>query len=48
LGGNKKIRRKNGDDYWVYATVSPVSPVFDKNGYKIGYTSIREEISDKK
>ncbi|MDY0320600.1 MAG: diguanylate cyclase [Arcobacteraceae bacterium] len=43
--GEIKNTKKNGDDYWVYATVSPV---FDKNGYKIGYTSIREDISDKK
>lgn len=43
--GEIKNTKKNGEEYWVYATISPV---FDKNGYKIGYTSIREDITDKK
>lgn len=43
--GEIKNTKKNGEEYWVYATVSPV---FDKNGVKIGYTSIREDITDKK
>ncbi len=43
--GEIKNTKKNGEEYWVFATVSPV---FDKKGTKIGYTSIREDITDKK
>jgi diguanylate cyclase (GGDEF)-like protein/PAS domain S-box-containing protein len=43
--GEVKNRKKNGDYYWVEATISPV---FDKNGKKVGYTGIRQDISDKK
>jgi diguanylate cyclase (GGDEF)-like protein/PAS domain S-box-containing protein len=43
--GEVKNCKKNGDYYWVEATISPV---FDKNGKKVGYTGIRQDISDKK
>ena len=43
--GEIKNTKKNGEEYWVYATISPI---FDKKGTKIGYTSIREDITDKK
>lgn len=37
--------KKNGDYYWVYAVISPN---LDKNGNIAGYTSIRQNITDKK
>lgn len=37
--------KKDGSFYWVYSTISPV---FDHDSNKIGYTSIRQDISDKK
>lgn len=43
--GEIKNRRKDGTSYWVKAKISPV---FDEDGQKIGYTSIREDITDKK
>lgn len=36
---------KDGTDYWVKAVISPI---FDAQGNKIGYTAIRQDISDKK
>jgi len=36
---------KDDSAYWVYATVSPV---YDEYNHKIGYTSIRQDITDKK
>lgn len=36
---------KDGKKYWLKATISPI---FDDNNKKIGYTAIREDITDKK
>ena len=36
---------KSGNTYWVEGTISPK---YDENGKKIGYTSIRQDITDKK
>lgn len=36
---------KDGSDYWVYTTISPK---FDEHNTKIGYISIRQDITDKK
>lgn len=36
---------KNGTFYWVHATITPT---YDKYGKKVGYTSITENITDKK
>lgn len=43
--GEIKNRRKDGSTYWLKAKISPV---YDEYGEKIGYTSIREDITDKK
>jgi diguanylate cyclase (GGDEF)-like protein/PAS domain S-box-containing protein len=43
--GEIKNRRKDGTAYWVKAKISPV---FDEFGDKVGYNSIRQDISDKK
>ncbi len=43
--GELKNRKKNGGHYWVKAVVSPL---YDHYGKKIGYTSIRQDITDKK
>lgn len=43
--GEIKNRKKSGDAYWVKATIYPN---FDKDGNKIGYTGIRQDITDKK
>jgi len=43
--GEIKNTTKDGDPYWVHATISPV---FDKTGKKIGYTAIRQNITNKK
>lgn len=44
--GEIKNKRKDGSSYWVDTTIYPD---FDKiNGKKIGYTSIRHDITDKK
>lgn len=43
--GEIKNKKKNGEAYWVLAHIDPM---FDDNGKKIGYTSIRQEITDKK
>jgi diguanylate cyclase (GGDEF)-like protein/PAS domain S-box-containing protein len=43
--GEIKNRKKDGRFYWVEATISPI---FDEYGKKVGYTSIRQNITDKK
>ena len=43
--GEIKNKKKNGEDYWVSAVISPV---LDKNNKIIGYTAIRHDITDKK
>lgn len=43
-GELKNIKKDHGC-YWVIATISPI---FDENGSKIGYTAIRQDITDKK
>ena len=42
--GEIKNKKKNGDSYWVK---SKIAPLF-KNDKKIGYLSIRQDITDKK
>jgi len=42
--GNVKNINKNGDYYWVEAIISPVYNIFGK---KVGYSAIRQNISDK-
>ena len=37
-------RTKNGNEYWVYANVTPS---FDENGRLIGYYSVRRKPNDK-
>lgn len=43
--GEIKNLKKNKDYYWVKASISPI---YDDNGKKIGYTAIRQDITDKK
>lgn len=43
--GEIKNSKKDKSYYWVKAIISPI---FDINGKKIGYTAIREDITDKK
>jgi diguanylate cyclase (GGDEF)-like protein/PAS domain S-box-containing protein len=43
--GEIKNQKKDGSTYWVHATISPI---YDENGSKIGYTAIRQDITDKK
>jgi diguanylate cyclase (GGDEF)-like protein/PAS domain S-box-containing protein len=43
--GEIKNQKKNGDAYWVLANIDPI---YSNDGKKIGYTSIRQEITDKK
>ena len=43
--GEIKNVKKNGDPYWVLANIDPI---YSNDGKKIGYTSIRQEITDKK
>ena len=43
--GEIKNKAKDGSAYWVYTTISPK---FDEHNNKIGYVSIRQDISDKK
>lgn len=43
--GDIKNIRKNGTHYWVHAKIYPI---YNENGEKIGYTAIRQDISDKK
>ncbi|MEA3227864.1 MAG: nitrate- and nitrite sensing domain-containing protein [Campylobacterota bacterium] len=42
--GNIKNQNKNGTFYWVYAIVAPLY----NNGKKIGYSAIRQDITNKK
>ena len=43
--GEIKNRKKDGSFYWVDATISPI---YDEEKVKVGYTSIRQDITDKK
>ena len=43
--GEIKNKKKNGDYYWVKASISPV---FDNKEEIISYTAVREDITDKK
>ena len=43
--GEIKNKKKNGDYYWVKASISPM---FDNKGEIISYTAVRENITDKK
>jgi diguanylate cyclase (GGDEF)-like protein/PAS domain S-box-containing protein len=43
--GEVKNLKKDGGFYWVHATVSPM---YDESGIKIGYSSVRQNITDKK
>lgn len=43
--GEIKNKAKDGSTYWVYAVISPD---FDEEGERIGYTAIRQDITDKK
>ncbi len=43
--GEIKNKKKNGGFYWVYATVSPE---LNTSGEIIGYSAIRQDITDKK
>ena len=43
--GEIKNKKKNGDHYWVKASISPI---FNEDNKKIGYTAIRQDITDKK
>jgi|GEM_PF-2461615 len=43
--GEVRNKRKNGELYWVKATVSPK---FDANGKPVGMLSIRQDITDRK
>ena len=43
--GELKNKKKNGDYYWVQAYISPN---YDDSGEIVGYTAIREDITDKK
>lgn len=43
--GEIKNKNKNGNDYWVYAIISPE---YDENKNIIGYSAIRQDISSKK
>jgi len=43
--GEFKNRKKDGSDYWVYGIITPQ---FDSNNKIKGYTSIRQNITDKK
>ena len=43
--GEIKNRNKSGASYWVFTTISQI---YDKKGNHIGYTSIRQDISNKK
>jgi len=37
--------KKDGSNYWVHVTISPI---YNNNNKKIGYTAIRQDITDKK
>ena len=43
--GEIKNRKKNGEHYWVYAVISPL---YNKERKKIGYSAVRQDITDKK
>lgn len=43
--GEIKNKKKGGDYYWVKASIYPI---FNDDGKKIGYTAIRQDITDKK
>jgi diguanylate cyclase (GGDEF)-like protein/PAS domain S-box-containing protein len=43
--GEIKNRDKNGGSYWVD---SVIAPKYDDQGIKVGYTAIRQDITDKK
>lgn len=43
--GELKNRKKDGGYYWVDASITPV---FDEENKKVGYTAIRQDITDKK
>jgi len=43
--GEVKNRKKNGGSYWVRAVISPL---YDERGKRIGYTAVRQDITDKK
>ncbi|MBN2870741.1 MAG: diguanylate cyclase [Campylobacterales bacterium] len=43
--GEIKNKAKDGSHYWVHATISPI---WDDEGNKIGYTAVRQDITDKK
>ena len=43
--GELKNKKKNGAYYWVHAYISPN---FDEQGKVVGYTAIREDITNKK
>jgi len=43
--GELKNRAKNGDVYWIKTVIAPL---FDESGVKIGYKSIKEDITDRK
>lgn len=43
--GELKNNKKSGEEYWIKTVISPL---YDKNYNKIGYTSIKENITDKK
>lgn len=43
--GEMKNRHKEGKDYWVDATISPR---YNELGKMIGYTAVRQDITDKK
>ena len=43
--GEMKNRHKEGGDYWVDATITPR---YDELGVIIGYTAVRQDITDKK
>jgi len=43
--GEIKNKKKDGGYYWVYATISPV---YNIHNNIVGYTAIREDITDKK
>jgi len=43
--GEIKNKHKNGDTYWVHAHITPI---YNNNKQKIGYMSVRQDITDKK
>ena len=43
--GEMKNRKKDGTYYWVEATIAPI---YDDKKVKVGYTAIRQDITDKK